>query len=248
MKKILLGAIATVAISSTAFAADLPARTYTNAAPVVAPIAYSWSGCYVGGQAGGAWSRSHHTLDNGAGLVEAFGYNPSSFIGGGQVGCQYQFPGNFVLGAEGTWSWVDLKQTDVSVLAPPRTRFLGIDQIATATVKLGYAWDRWMVYGKGGFADARIDTFAINPVTTVSADVNRWQSGWTVGGGIEYMIVQNFILGAEFNYYNFKYDRAGVLATDGTIGSYFNTKAEVYSVMARASWLFNWGGPVVARY
>lgn len=41
---------------------------------------------------------------------------------------------------------------------------------------------------------------------------------------------------------------AGVLATDGTIGTYFNTKAEVYSVMTRASWLFNWGGPVVARY
>jgi hypothetical protein len=60
--------------------------------------------------------------------------------------------------------------------------------------------------------------------------------------------MQNLVLGAEFNYYNFKFNRSGIVATDGSIGTYFNTKAEVYSVMARASWLFNLGGPVIAKY
>jgi outer membrane immunogenic protein len=241
MKRVAVALSILVVGVASATAADLPARTYTKAAPVVAPIAYSWSGCYVGGQAGYAWSRSRYTLDNGAGLVEPFSYDPNSFIGGGQVGCQYQFAGSFVLGAEGTWSWVDLKRTDLSILSPPRTRFLGIDQIATATVKLGYAWDRWMVYAKGGFADTRIDTFAINPVTNVFVDINRWQAGWTVGGGIDYMVTPNFIIGGEFNYYNFKFDRTA-RATDATISTFFNTNADVYSIMGRASFLFNLGG------
>jgi outer membrane immunogenic protein len=104
-----------------------------------------------------------------------------------------------------------------------------------------------MLYAKGGFADARIDTFAINPTTGVFGDVRQWQAGWTVGGGLDYMVIPSLVLGIEGNYYHFKYDRT-IPASDGTVGTITNSKADVYSVMGRASWLFNWGGPVVARY
>jgi outer membrane immunogenic protein len=86
-----------------------------------------------------------------------------------------------------------------------------------------------------------------NPATGVSADVNKWQSGWTVGAGLDYLVTPNFVVGVEVNYYRFSFDRTAQ-ATDGTIATFFNTRAEVYSALARASWLFNWGGPVVARY
>lgn len=246
MKRVLTLTLGLVALSAVpAIAADLPMKA-PMATPVMAPVA-NWTGCYIGGHAGYAWSNSNYTLDNGAGIVESFNFNPSSFIGGGQVGCQMQFSGNWVVGAEGTWSGLRLNQTDTSLLAPPRQRSLGIDQIATATARLGYAFDRWMIYAKGGFADGRIDTFAINPATGVFADARNWQAGWTVGGGLEYMVMPNLVLGAEFNYYRFAFDRS-TLATDGTTSTFFNTRADVYSAMARASWLFNFGGPVVARY
>ena len=240
-----LGILTLTALPS--FAADIPVRMPTKA-PMMAPVTYNWTGCYVGGHAGGAWSRSNYTLDNGAGLVESFSYNPSSFMGGGQVGCQIQFSSNWVAGIEGTWSAVRLNQTDISVLSPPRQRSLAVDQIATVTGKLGYTWDRWMLYGKGGFAEARIETFAINPATGVFVDPNRWQAGWTVGGGLDYLVTPNFVVGVEGNYYRFGFDRTSV-ASDGTISTFSNSRAEVYSVLGRASYLFNWGGgPGGARY
>jgi outer membrane immunogenic protein len=109
------------------------------------------------------------------------------------------------------------------------------------------AWDRSLWYVKAGYASARIDTFAINTVSLVSGDINNWQNGYTAGAGVEFMAVPNVVLGLEFNYYNFGFDRTG-FATDGVFNSYTNAKAEVYSVVGRASYLFNWGGPVVARY
>lgn len=245
-KNLALGIGLLALTAAPSFAADLPVGIPTKG-PIMVPVTYNWTGCYVGGHAGGAWSRSSYTLDNGAGLVESFSYNPSSFMGGGQIGCQVQFASNWVAGIEGTWSWVRLNQTDVSVLAPPRQRSLSVDQMATVTGKLGYTWDRWMLYAKGGFAEAKIDAFAINPLTGVSADSNKWQSGWTVGGGLDYLVTPNFVVGVEVNYYRFGFDRSAA-ATDGTISTFFNTRTEVYSALARASWLFNWGGPVVARY
>jgi outer membrane immunogenic protein len=246
MKKVMFVAGVLALSMSAAGAADLGPRMVTKAPPMATAI-YNWTGCYIGGHAGGAWSNSSMTFNNGAGLVEDFGFNPSSFFGGGQVGCQYQFAPNWVVGAEGTWSGTSLSQTDLSVLAPTRSRTFKLDQIATATAKLGYTWGPWMLYAKGGFADARIDTFAINNATGVVGDVRQWQTGWTVGGGLDYMVMPNFIVGAEFNYYRFGFDR-NIPASDGTIGIVSNSRADVYSAVARASWLFNWGGPVVARY
>src|SRR5262249_2272490 len=140
---------------------------------------YTWSGCYFGGNAGGVWMKSDNTLDNSL-FVENFSYNPSSWIAGGQVGCQYQWS-NVVLGVEGTWSGMDLKQTDTSLVDPNRTRTLKLDEIATVVGKLGFAWDRAMIYAKGGWAEGRFNYFAINNATGVNGGFTNWQSGWTVG-------------------------------------------------------------------
>jgi outer membrane immunogenic protein len=248
MKK-LLGTIAVLAAAMplAANAADLPAAAPAYKAPVVAPVPYfSWTGCYLGGNGGGAWEKASHTFDNGAGIVEGFSYSPSSWIAGGQVGCQYQWS-SFVAGIEGTWSATDLKQTDTSVIDPNRTRSLKLDEIATVVGKVGFAWDRALIYAKGGWADGHFNYFAINNATGVNGGFTNWQSGWTAGGGVEYMVIPNLILGVEFDYYNFKYDN-NFTATDGSLSRVFNSNANVYAVTGRASWLFNWGGPVVARY
>src|ERR1700716_244563 len=62
INKILLGAVATVALAAPALAADLPARTYTKA-PVVIPMVYSWTGFYIGGNAGYGWENTRTDYD-----------------------------------------------------------------------------------------------------------------------------------------------------------------------------------------
>ena len=110
MKKILLLSCATLAvhIAGPTMAADWPvlAPTYEAAPP---PAVYSWwTGCYLGGNLGGAWSRAEYVLDNTV-AVERFTFTPLAVIGGGQFGCQYQW-NSLVFGLEGTYSWANLRQ------------------------------------------------------------------------------------------------------------------------------------------
>jgi outer membrane immunogenic protein len=236
-RHVIAGAALAALIGAPAFAADMAAPVY-KAPPPPAP-AWSWTGFYVGGQIGGAWSNSSYTHNNGAGLIESFSFDPTSAIGGGHVGVQGQWT-NWVLGIEGTFNWTDLNQTDPSVLSPPRLRSLKTDDIATVVAKAGYTWGAWMLYAKGGWADAQINVFAINPATGISGGATNWKSGWTAGAGLDYMIVQNVIAGIDFNYYNFKFD-GSALDTDGTISSWSNAHSNVYAATARLSNLFGWG-------
>jgi outer membrane immunogenic protein len=241
-KMLLAGSALLTVVSGSAMAADLsrptpaPAPVYTKA-PMMP--AFSWTGCYLGGHGGGAWADASYTLNNGAGIVEPFSFSPTSYIAGGQLGCQLQM-NTFVFGVEGTWSATDLKQTDTSVIAPPRQRMLKIDELATVTGRLGVAFDRVLVYGKAGWADGRVETFAVNPLTGVSGDATAWQGGWTVGGGIDWAVWQSVVLGAEFNYYKLKFDRTFV-ATDSTVSTVSGSNANIYAAVARISYLFNPG-------
>src|SRR5215212_3771509 len=107
MKKFLLATVALVAFGVTvpALAADLGARPYTKAPAYVAPI-YNWTGFYIGGHVGGAFAGSNGfggTSDNSDGR----------FLGGLQIGADYQFAPNWVFGIEGQYSWVGSNNTNV---------------------------------------------------------------------------------------------------------------------------------------
>jgi outer membrane immunogenic protein len=245
MKKLAIAIGAIALIGTPVLAADLNKPVYKAPPPAPAPL-WSWSGCYIGGNVGGAWSRDSYTFTNDTGIVEDFSFNPSSFIGGGQVGCNYQFTSNWVLGIEGTWSGTDLHQANESTILPLRFRGIKIDEIATVTGRLGYTWDRWMLYGKGGWADVRVNTTSINQLDGVTGDTSGWESGWTAGGGLEYAPWLNIVLGVEFDYYHVDFNRSSTFSI-GTPLSITNGRADIYAVTARASWLFNWG-PVVTRY
>src|SRR5258707_2364232 len=101
MKKFLLGTVALIALGATvpALAADLAARPYTKAAPAVYAPIYNWTGFYIGGHVGGAFSGNNSF----AGTTNS---NDGRFLGGVQVGADYQFAPNWVLGIEGQFSWL----------------------------------------------------------------------------------------------------------------------------------------------
>jgi outer membrane immunogenic protein len=137
MKKTLLASVALLSLSAAASAADLPSRRAP--APVVAALpVFTWTGLYVGANAGYGWSVDDTATINGAtvDLGEANG-----FVGGGQVGFNYQI-GAFVVGVEGDLQWANFGD-DTSD-----------GWFGTARARAGVAFDRALVYATGGFAFA----------------------------------------------------------------------------------------------
>src|SRR5919197_3309357 len=143
MKKTLLGAVALAAFAGPAFAADMPARPYTKAPPpYTAPaLVYNWTGFYIGGHIGGAFTDGTNLLGSDA-----------RFLGGVQGGFDYQFAPNWVVGAEAQYSWLTGSSNN-GVVFPAGTVVTGnTDQLGSVTGRLGYTWGPALLYAKGGYA------------------------------------------------------------------------------------------------
>ena len=161
MKKFLLGSVALAAmIAGPAMAADMPLK----APPPV--VVFSWTGCYVGAHVGGKSSRANVTAGvNLAGVPVGTPLTDpiymSGALGGGQIGCQYQFAGGWLIGVEVDGSAVQSDgQSNVSPIVGINPIFnvqVTEHWLATARGKLGYAWDKWMVYVTGGGAWAGVE-------------------------------------------------------------------------------------------
>jgi outer membrane immunogenic protein len=217
--------------AATASAADLGRPVTAQPAPA-AIVADDWAGFYVGGNLGGAWSRSSYAYENGAGLVEAFSFNANTVIGGGHAGAQGQW-GAFVLGIEGSFDATDLSRTVVGVNG---TQTLKLDDIATVTGRVGYALPAWLFYVKGGWAVVRENDSSVD-LQNIAHSFTAWKSGYTAGGGIEYKRTPNWVIGAEFNFYNVKFDGTGFDSSGATV-HVANGNSDIYSVLFRASYVF----------
>ena len=248
MKRFWLASVALAALlASPAMAADWPpiAPTYAPPAPPPPAIYSWWTGCYLGGNVGGTWTRAFYTAASPVVGREDFTFIPKAVIGGGQLGCQYQWD-SLVFGLEGTWSWSNLQQSQPSILSPGRERSIGIDQIGTITPRVGYTWDNTMLYAKVGWAGVRVSARARNLGTGEAIDFTEFTSGWTVGVGMEHVPWQNIVLGVEANYYNVgSFDHSGV-DTFGVPAQFSNTSASLWSISVRASYLFS--PPIGTRY
>ena len=153
-------AAGTVACACSVQAADLPMRPApAPVAPVAyAPPVYNWSGFYIGGHIGGGFENSNWTNPvTGANAS----FSDSGFLGGAQVGVNTQFNW-FVLGLEGDFSWTSLiKGTSTDTLGNIMTT--SPQWTSTVTGRAGVAFDRLLVYGKGGLALAE-DESTFTPV------------------------------------------------------------------------------------
>jgi outer membrane immunogenic protein len=211
MKKFLVpGIVLSVFAVSSAMAADLPIRKAPPPPPVVA--GFDWSGFYIGGHVGYGWGETDitdRTLLGNALLIPTQKLDSDGFLGGGQAGWNYQI-GRFVLGTEVDFSFSDVQgnltttiiDTNASVDRSSKTTW-----IATATARLGYAWDRVMVYSKLGAAWAEFDydnnISSIAGVPIYSSTASETRSGWTVGTGIEWAFAGAWSAKAEYNYMDF---------------------------------------------
>jgi outer membrane immunogenic protein len=238
MKKFLLGTVALIALgTASAVAADLPARTYTKApAPIAAPV-FNWTGLYAGVFVGGAFDG-----DNGISGINFYNFahsgDSSSFFGGGQIGYNWQFAPNWVLGIEGDIGGLSHKRTYID----EDTDFIShkSDWLASITGRLGYTWGPGLLYVKGGAAFRDSGSFSTS-WTGYSASTK--DTGYTIGGGLEYMFAPSWSAKVEYQYYDF--GKTNVYIDGDWDSSYKN---EIHTVKVGVNYHFNWGGPVVAKY
>jgi outer membrane immunogenic protein len=197
-----------LAIAAPASAADL--RMPVKAAPIAARAPYfSWTGCYIGAHVGWGWGRKEFSNGRSSdGTANSFDGNvdTSGAIFGGQLGCNYQFQGNWVLGIDGAVSGADINgfdqaQSDSSVIHVKN------DFLASVTGRIG--WNGWnpavLFYFKGGVAWAH-DRYSWEGEVFGQQD----RTGWTVGLGAEWAFAPSWSAFVEWDHYDFGTDRARI--------------------------------------
>ena len=203
MKKLISLAVAAAAFGfiCNASAADMPVKALSYKAPP-AGATYNWSGLYVG--VNGGYGMGQTTGD-------WFGLRGGNFdidgaLFGGQIGLNYQFPASpFVIGVEADWDWSGIKGS--RTLGPgggiTLTNNEAIKDLGTVRGRVGYAWDRILLYGTGGVAwshKATVDFTCTGPCVPSAANDSHSLNGYTVGGGVEYGITPNLSAKAEYLY------------------------------------------------
>ena len=266
MKMALFATAAASAIvaSGAAFAADLgmPMK-----APPPPPPVFSWTGCYIGTNSGlgAGHTKFQDTVPDGNfDFFTTSTRNPQTDfqggVAGGQVGCDLQWWGNWVVGVQGQFDWSDMSGTTQDQFNAPWTMQDRVQWFASATARVGWVASTWapnnlLLYAKGGAAWVRnkLDiensgTFIGNPSTT--------QLGWTVGGGLEWAFIPNVSVFIETDWYQFGNKTSTLLPVGGFDNPpfTFTTKQQFETITIGLNWRWgNWGAPwggapVAARY
>lgn len=228
-----LAAVTVIGFAAAASAADLPVK-----APVrqtAAPV--RWTGFYIGANAGAMWNKVDGFFTN----FPDFSWNTTQTTGlaGIHGGYQYQF-GNIVVGLEGGWSGQlgnafgsrdGGGQGAPCSIDAPRSCQSRIDNILQFGPRLGWAMERWLAYGTGGFARATISTKTVdNSSEFTVTEAGHRHNGWFAGGGLDYLVTNNFILGVDYRHYEFRSQNY----IDSVFGDFDRTlKASADTVTAR---------------
>jgi opacity protein-like surface antigen len=203
----LLGGAACLLSTACALGADMGVPL----ADLSTPPRFSWTGCYAGGQAGGGFGQKN--LNDSAGIVSAIsGFtsansNVSGYMLGGQIGCDYQFLPTWVVGIEGAATGGNI-HSNVGVptpaLAGDSANFRATTDLLTSiTGRVGYAWNNWLLYAKGGAAWASDRYSASDVLATYDFEGVESRFGWTAGAGVEWAISDIWSVRLEYDYYGF---------------------------------------------
>jgi outer membrane immunogenic protein len=179
----------------------------------------------------------------------------TSFLGGGQVGVNYEFGNGVVIGAEAMFDWAPNTNNNITATGVgaatgnSATAQLNNRWLTTATGRLGYAWDRVLFYGKGGGAwvgqsNSNVSVTGPGGVTPTSLSSNSTNSGWTAGVGVEWAFAGNWSAKAEYDYIGLTNQSYTVAPTGGAFrGDSISTSSRsIQLVTAGLNYKFGWGG------
>ena len=257
MNKTLIASVAVIALSITAArAADLAVKAPP---PPLVPV-FSWTGFYVGANIGGAWANSNW---NDTLFLTNFNNNHNNgvFIGGGQIGGNYQI-GIFVIGGEWDFDWAGNNNGGTGVVIPAVGTIVVSNNnrwITTVAARFGYAVDHWLLYGKVGGGWVGNNNLTVTNVTTgvsltcgnfTNCGNNNNNGGWLVGAGAEWAFAPNWSVKFEYDYLGLGNRTFFIPATAPFLAgdTFTSNNRNVQMLKVGVNYLFNWGAPVAARY
>lgn len=222
-RRLLTGVGIALGFAFPAQGADLPR---TTKAPIVAvAVAPTWTGFYVGGHAGYAWADQKYSVEGAGAWNTFFGFGgptgviaqndratlkPSGFAGGLQLGYNHQ-TGALVWGIEGDFTWTSLDGSQVTTVADPLgggtlryTYEAKTNWFATIRPRLGWASSNTLLYVTGGLAFGQVESsfrfFRSASLFNSLGSASTTRTGWTLGGGLEYMVTPNWTVKGEYQY------------------------------------------------
>jgi outer membrane immunogenic protein len=222
--------------------------------PLSVAQAFDWTGCYVGVEGGGNWGRSEQIARSGpdAGASITGGFGLSGGMAGGTVGCNFQI-NSLVVGIENDYSWTNKKgsTTDRLPFNTAATSSTNENWIDTLRGRVGYSWDRYLLYATGGAAWAGTSVTVTN---LVSVTDSQTRTGWVAGVGGEWaawsgpwgaLTLKLEYLHADFG--NHDHINPPVVTPSGTRATR-DVKLTDDMFRVGMNLKFNWGGPVLAKY
>jgi high affinity Mn2+ porin len=205
--------------------------------PVVpaSSTASAWGGWYLGGHVGYAHGKASSTLSNSA--VPSASSSFGSLYGGALVGYSVQLHSRLLLGLEADVSFPNFLDDEDLVSSRPTS--VGniaerIDLLGRARGRFGYAFDRWLLYGAGGFAWSLGRFIQSSGQLPVEDERFHFRPGWTAGAGIEFAFAPCWTTRLEY-----VYDR--LAQADATFGPGASAESTVglHSVRLALDWRFH---------
>jgi len=220
-------------LATAAFAADLPSRKAPAVAPAL-PI-FTWTGFYIGANAGGVWTRDGVT-DQLPGSYGAIPGNsntrsPSGFVGGVQAGYNWQLD-NIVLGLEAELEGTSAKSTffyPAIFGGPAASHSSSLPVFGDLRMRVGYAFDRWLPFVTGGIVVGNFKNSLVDPSEPFSFNRGSSSTGFVLGGGVEYAFDAHWSAKAEYLYMQVSDKNAGGLIG----GAYYSFKFKDSAQVAR---------------
>ncbi len=260
LTKLFAAAVAVLFLTEAALAADLP--SIKGLAPFVPPPpAFTWTGFYVGANAGISGGQFTDDFYLYGIYDETKRADSMGFSGGGQAGFNYQFSNNLVLGLETDFQGSTIKGTYYDFTYPDGRINQAASQVdwwGTARARVGYAFGNILPYATGGFAYGRVTNscdVTATPAPTCQPGNYSWSSvrtGWTAGAGVEYAITTNLTFKTEYLYTDlgswYSQDPQDAIYRPGL---YQNVKTTFHTVRAGLNWKFDWlaaPAPIVTKY
>ncbi len=252
IRKFFMAGVALAAISGSALAADLPSRmappVYTPQLPI-----WTWTGFYVGINGGYAGNQVSQDLNYGGIPYYQFKATASGFVGGGQIGYNWQFPTSpFVLGVEADFQGSSLKGSyldETYYCSYNYSLATKVNWLGTLRARLGYSFGQIMPYVTGGLAYGKV-TDSGDYYYYDAGGNSKTMTGWTVGAGLEYAITHNLTFKTEYLYTDLgKMSYTPYYTDEEPYG--LATKVSFHTIRAGLNYKFDWAAPaapIVAKY